>query len=190
MRRGDPNSERDRWAWLAPGHCYKCEGLGMKTTQSGCAFHPRMRLCDCVYRAAFRKCYHHYRYLRDCDNLAVWPTLEVRAGLGPAYEFKGIDFMADIESTAARTLPTIEMQVWLHHYLGNRIWRECLPLIGCRRGAFFHACYAVEQRLGKLWLEAGMYPSQYFTAHYIEHLKGRVSPLQARHSIPRREEAA
>ena len=191
MRRGDHHSERDPMAWMAPSHCYRCAGLGMKSEQSESVFHPRMRLCDCVYRAIFRHCFNRYRYLRDYDLfLGRRANLVIRPGLGPSYEFKGIDFIADIESTAAKWLHDRELLVWRHHYLGNLIWRACLPLAHCNRGQFFSACYRLEQNLGKWWLESGMYPRDYFTAHYIPHFELPRPPEQRRYPIFKEEEAA
>jgi hypothetical protein len=80
------------------------------------------------------------------------------------------EFAADVYLTAVRTLtdPT-ELNLFKYHYCFGADFKLCCQKLGMTRGNFFHACYRVEQKLGKVFQELkpyGLFPTdEYF--HFV-----------------------
>jgi len=158
---------------LALEGCRFCVGRGVVERRR------RTRICTCVYRRVFRACYGRYRELRQQDGeFARRVTLERtshregRSGLSVG--FKGVEYLADFELVARRTLRDmpLEYEVFWLHCVHRLDWRACLPLIGRNlgqelgRGNFFHAVYRMEQKLGQAFLALRPYsllPREYFS---------------------------
>jgi hypothetical protein len=67
------------------------------------------------------------------------------------------EFAADVHLTARRILTPRQWRLFRWHYLEKRTFRFCCPRLGLDRGRFFHECYRVEERLGRVFRELRPY---------------------------------
>jgi hypothetical protein len=102
-----------------------------------------------------------------------------RIGSGLAAGFRGAEYIADFTLTG-KTLAGLEAEVFALHVLQGIQAPACLRMIGVDSGNFWHAVYKVQEQLGQLMLERGLFPRQYFNGHHVEDLAagGRLSPRQ------------
>jgi hypothetical protein len=74
--------------------------------------------------------------------------------------------MVDFELIARRTLTIQENQLFRFHFLLGADWRLCCRRLKMARGAFFHAVYRIESKLGRAYRETepyGLFPlDEYF----------------------------
>ena len=151
---------------LAMPSCTRCKGSGL--TQ------PKTRVpitCLCVYRAACRGCLQKFKQCVERDRSISPVDLEiVRTSQGRKHMYgrKREEYLADFYLIAKRTLSAAEHQLFKYHYLLGADWKLCCVRLGMNRGNFFHACYRIEQKLGKAFVETepyGLYPpDQYFAS--------------------------
>jgi hypothetical protein len=76
---------------------------------------------------------------------------------------KSAEFCADIEVTARRVLNATELKLFFQ-MVAHSTWRGCSASLQLNRGSFFDAVYRVEQKLGRAFAEAGMYPPRFYFA--------------------------
>jgi hypothetical protein len=173
------NWTRSRTIALASQGCSSCLGLGLRSGRGG-----RTAVCNCVLRAIFRACHNKFRYcamsepkLSMSDIRPRWVMFARGRGSsvgGPPtlhrYGYPKAEFAADFLIVAERTLgvdtPAYRLFKW--HYLYGADWKQCCPRLDLDRGAFFHECYRVEQKLGRAFAETrpyGLWPlDEYFSA--------------------------
>jgi hypothetical protein len=74
--------------------------------------------------------------------------------------------MADFYLVARRTLAEDEFRIFRYHFILGADWKLCCQRMGINRGAFFHAIYRIEQKLGREYREIRPYalfpPDEYF----------------------------
>lgn len=138
---------------LAKPMCEKCSGTGQM---------PRS-YCGCVYRRAFRDCLQ--RYLSRDGQAESSP----RRDGGAVWSWPGAEYRADFELVSARVLAeSPELTgVFRRHFLEGAEWTICCASLQMDRGAFFHAVYRIEGRLGRAFLELkpySLWPRSYFAA--------------------------
>jgi len=158
-------------ATLASAGCQQCHGLGQVWKQT------RIAPCGCVYRAVFRIC---LAAARECEirshstkTGSMWQWL--RGYLRPENQSRvaGVfcraneEYLADIYCVARRELSALEWRVFRRYWLGEGNWRECAGDLRLERGKFFHTVYAVERKLGRVFVELrpyALYPvDEYFS---------------------------
>lgn len=136
---------------LADSRCKSCHGLGMVFGQPVSLGFPRrgFRVCRCVFRAVFRRCFRRYKDPRiaECSR-------------------KREEYRADVYLSARRELRGLDWEVFQLRYLRGWDWKRCTREIGIDRGLFFHRVYRVQEKLGRAWRELvpfGLFPvDEYF----------------------------
>jgi hypothetical protein len=92
---------------------------------------------------------------------------------------KDEEYMADFMLVAKRTLNAAEHQLFRFHFILSADWRLCCRRLGVEKGAFFHAIYRIEQKLGRIFRELQPYPlyplDEYFNGVTLEHRALRTS---------------
>jgi hypothetical protein len=82
------------------------------------------------------------------------------------YGRKNEEYLADFCLVSRRALDDFEYAIFLRYYLENADWRSCCSRLNIDRGAFFHAVYRIEQKLGRIFRETqpyGLFPlDEYF----------------------------
>lgn len=130
---------------LAMPMCAKCDGTGMADSA----------YCGCVYRRGFRECLAAYR---SAERGSPWAPRREGASM---WGYKSAEYAADFLLVTRRTLDRDLMRIFDLHFLAGLPWTDC----GMERGAFFHAVYRIESRLGRVFLELtpySLYPRSYF----------------------------
>jgi hypothetical protein len=112
-----------------------------------------------VLRHIFRICLRHLQ--RCADDVAPY-----RRRRFVSYQYPEMDFQADFILIAKRVLGEDEYRLFRERYVRGSEWQACCRVLGMDRGKFHHACYRVEAKLGRAFLETepfGLYPiEQYF----------------------------
>ena len=144
--------------------CKKCNGTGNKTI-----YNTRSVVCGCVYRSCFQKCIARYRNNnRYAENLC-WCSLERSTAGTLLYGYKNIEFGADMDLIAKRTLTPMQYFIFTRYHAWGLVWSSVCSAVGMDRGNFFHAVYAIESILGQALMETNMFPPQkYFSKQYVE----------------------
>ncbi len=147
---------------LALPHCCLCHGAGwLPDARFSAAVHP----CKCACRIIFRTVLDRYRYCRDwaprCSHGTSLELIDVRrqaASCRLSYCRRDQEFVADVELVSRRHLGSADWRLFRLHFLDGFAWRECCRRLGVDRGSFFHAVYAIEQRLGRVFRDLRPYP--------------------------------
>ena len=161
---------------IADHQCSFCHGLGLRGGRLD-ATQP----CNCVLRAIFRACYQRFQVCATKEKSLSRVTLDGtsprcrRAVLGRKDE----EFIADFLLVSKRTLNPAEHQLFRFHFLLSADWRICCRRLEIEKGAFFHAVYRIEQKLGRIYRELQPYPlyplDEYFNGVTLEHRALRTS---------------
>ncbi len=151
---------------LAQVRCAYCHGAGLNRFG---------RPCPCVLRAIFRICARKYLSARDeagrfsrvtYDLVTRNPAPSMRANR-KTYSFKAVEYVADFDIIARRTLSERQRRILYDHILGDWRARELAPRLGLDRGNFFHEVYRIMANLGRAFAETKPYPlypvGQYFS---------------------------
>jgi hypothetical protein len=144
-------------AW--PG-CSHCHGYGLRYT----ARLAREVPCECVYRAAFRACLKRYREEAEMMERTTGSRWEITPGGALLVGHPGAEYCADFLLAAKRSLTSTEMATFRRHFLAGLPWFACTRA----RGRFFHTVYRVEEKLGKVLIERGLYPTRRYFARGID----------------------
>jgi hypothetical protein len=141
---------------MSRGQCPHCAGVGRMDTRRG------WRPCECVLRLAFRAVME--RYEEVCASGPRPPDVESAWMYGRKRE----EFAADVMLTAKRELSQDEWRVFDLHVLRGADWNLCCRQLKLDRGNFFHAVYRIQSRLGRAFVEAGLFPTRdYFAGRYL-----------------------
>jgi hypothetical protein len=152
--------DRSSFIALALGSCTKCDGSGVDQGKS----------CACVNRGVFRAV---LRKFRECATYGhnLRPR-SIEAISGPQGKTpqgcKNSEYLADVHLTGKRTLSTDDWRIFSAHHLLGADWKLCCQRLGMSRGNFFHACYRIEETLGRVFRELKPYAlfpiDEYFQA--------------------------
>ncbi len=143
--------------------CTTCHGLGLITGKRG-----RDSPCNCVLRRIFRECYNRFCHCATKEKHMSKVSLQVLPGSRRrlAWGRKDEEYVADFYLVSRRHLNGDEFRLFTWHYLLGADWKLCCRKLGMDRGNFFHACYRIQQRLGRVFRELqpyGLYPlEEYF----------------------------
>lgn len=102
---------------LAVGWCPACHGTGIagRTTP---------HVCECIYRAIFRRCYAQFRRCRQDARSTQPMPLERRStpqGLRhTTWVRRNEDYCADFEFAARQALPPVMLRIFHMHYVLRR----------------------------------------------------------------------
>jgi hypothetical protein len=124
--------------------------------------------CACVLRTIFRACLFRLYACNSLDHYIARVVYEFTPGhdSSRSWTHKTQDYAADFHLIAQRTLTEREMTILRLHYLRRFDWHVCCNFLRMDRGAFFHACYRIEQKLGRAYRETrpyALYPcDEYF----------------------------
>lgn len=150
---------------LAHPKCTYCQGLGLIRTQKN----KQGRACNCVLRAVFRICYNRFRLCVEKEKHMSQASLDFSPGREKRryiWARKDEEYSADFFLVSRRTLLESEWRIFRFHYLLGADWKLCCRRLGMERGAFFHAVYRIQQKLGRAFsgMEPyGLYPvDEYF----------------------------
>lgn len=170
MKTEDEN--RSKHVALARHDCTKCQGTGLASPQE---------TCPCVWRAIFRI------VLRKVHAVAIGAHLlrpvcllgasgpQGRSGNGRRLE----NFTADVYLTAQRTLQhKVDWDLFRYHYLLGADWKACCKVLRMDRGNFFHACYRIEAKLGRVFADLKPY-ALWPLDEYFQVVIGRTADVRA-----------
>jgi hypothetical protein len=135
--------------------CVKCEGTGFRPGTHRDGKTP----CNCVLRNIFRACLSRLYACNSFDNYIARVEYNFCPGhdASRSWTHKTQDYAADFYLIAKRTLTEREFAVLRLHYLLRHDWNACCNFLRMDRGAFFHICYRVEQKLGRAYREVRPY---------------------------------
>jgi hypothetical protein len=165
---------------MASASCVFCRGLGLRKTEKKGQEKP----CGCVFRGIFRACLGRYRVCIETTGR----QRQVNFGYsgGPTgwklYGRKHEEFVADFEIISRRILDESEMLILKEYFIKGRDWKYCASKSNWNRGSFFHAVYAVQEKLGRAFRETEPYAlfpiDEYFRSAEIRKVtKVAVLPL-------------
>jgi hypothetical protein len=150
---------RSKYIAMGLSTCVHCNGGGVVEDEP----------CSCVDRSIFRAVMNRFREYAAGAHLLR--PLSLRSENNPrgrkVVGRKQEEYLADVALVARRTLtdPT-ESSVFRFRYLLGADWKLCTQKLGITRGNYFHACYRVEAKLGRAFLELrpyALYPlDEYF----------------------------
>jgi hypothetical protein len=122
--------------YLANGRCSLCAGTGDHSVGRKPQAHP---VCRCVYRAIFRQC------------LAAYFK---HPNPGPSSFSRDAEYRADFCLIAKRVLVPRDLKILVEHLLGDNPYRPVAAAVSLDKGNFFHRVYAIEERVGRAFLDA------------------------------------
>lgn len=147
----------DHGAWprgillaMSDVRCTSCRGLG------GAEGRP----CRCVLRRVFRAVIARVWEIQESEVRPMQVRYYAgRRGRMPwiSYARQYEDFVADVHLVARRSLSARQWKLFRWHYLEGRTYRFCCPRLGWDRANFFHECYRIEERLGRVFRELRPY---------------------------------
>jgi hypothetical protein len=165
---------RDTESWprgillaMSDPRCAECKGLG---GEEG-------RPCRCVLRAIFRAVLERLAriYEHEARPMQVRHYSGNKRAPWVSYSRQSEEFAADVHLIARRTLTERQWRVFQWHYMRGWTYRQCCARLKIERGLFFHECYRIEERLGRVFRELRPY---------------RLFPTREYFQPPRRGEAA
>jgi hypothetical protein len=172
------SSLRSDWSALALGTCTHCQGSGLSSAQQTCA---------CVYRGIFRVVLNKFRQCEAGGHLQpIFMGTNAPRYRRSGHTRKREEFAADFYLTAVRTLTDpAELNLFKYHYCYGADFKLCCQKLGLTRGNFFHACYRVEHKLGKVFQD--LKPFALFpTDEYFQVVIGRnvdIRPTPIPHAV-------
>ena len=139
---------------LALHTCTQCRGTGLRIPTKGSFAH-----CNCELRSIFRICYDRFVRCVEQERYVSRVTLEAHRGRSrpSTWGRKDEEFIADFCLVARRTLTEFEYRLFRYHFLLGADWKLCARKCKIDRGAFFHAVYRIEQKLGRTFRELEPY---------------------------------
>jgi hypothetical protein len=139
---------------LAAAECSRCGGYGIRDRERG-----GPRPCACVFRSIFRICYAKFQHCTTREKWLTSVALEPapKGGRRITWGRKNEEFIADFLIVARRTLDPFEYRLFRYHYLLGAGWSLCARRLGIDRGAFFHAVYRIQEKLGRTFRELRPY---------------------------------
>lgn len=131
--------------------CALCQGEGLRRIGKKRLPKP----CNCTLRGVFRACYSRFRHCVSKAKHVSRVTLEPCSGKGGGrvWTRKDEDYIADFCLISKRTLNEEEYKLFRYHFLLGADWRLCCRKLDLDRGAFFHAVYRIQQKLGRVFRE-------------------------------------
>ncbi len=153
--------------------CVYCLGTGVRRLR-----YDREAACNCSYRKVFRACLNRYN---ECGLLTQVSTISWDTQQGPKgrciYSRKAEEFRADFCIIARRYLSEIDLKIFTYHFLLGADWKLCRRELHIDRGTFFHAIYAIEQRLGRAFCQVtpyALYPLDEYFGGTISKFDGAI----------------
>jgi hypothetical protein len=148
---------------LANNRCTTCHGMGLRHGRGD-----SMVPCNCVFRCIFRVCFDKFFYCAFKSARAASAKLEYNPTLASrtVYGRKDEEYIADFCLASRRMLTDADHRIFRYHFRLGADWRICCRALKMERGAFFHAVYRIQQRLGRAFREMrpyGLFPlDEYF----------------------------
>lgn len=148
---------------LAMNDCAFCHGMGLRQGRGD-----SMVPCNCVFRCIFRACFDRFIKCAFETERCSHARLECNPATGTRtmYGRKDEEYVADFCLTSQRILTDSDHRIFRYHFLLGADWRMCCRALKMERGAFFHAVYRIQQRLGRAFREMqpyGLFPlDEYF----------------------------
>jgi hypothetical protein len=139
--------------------CAVCKGGGWVESQKG------DRPCNCAYRRVFRRCLRRYQEDVGGSNCGR-PTMTVTARGALVRGFPTVEYRADFELLAWRTLDPWHQELFVRHFLQGQEWTRCIGPLRTDRGQFWHAVFRVERLMGRAAVEMEPYPLYPFGAYF------------------------
>ena len=145
-----PNEDRSSLIALALGDCAYCSGTGVDAA----------RVCACVNRGVFRAVLRKFRECAEYGHNLRPRSIEAISGpQGKTPQgCKNSEYLCDVHLTGKRSLSADDWRIFSAHHLLGADWKLCCQRLGMSRGNFFHACYRIEETLGRVFRELKPYP--------------------------------
>jgi hypothetical protein len=168
---------------LALVDCNHCGGIGVRREKRS-----QPIPCGCALRGIFRVCYLRFRDCVARGKCRTQVTFERnprgRSGRG-TWSRKDEEYIADFELIGRRSLDAFHHQIFRWHFVLGADWKLCCRRLRMDRGAFFHAIYRIEEKLGKAFYETEPYalypPNHYFMARRLD--PGELTPSPATRQV-------
>lgn len=140
--------------------CPLCEGNGMRWIRSRYPGRGRWRPCRCALLGVFRCCYERWLQIESGDQISqVQYGIRADTAAYAGYSMPDLEYSADFVLLAKRHLTNAtERAIFQLHFMEERDWRDCCRRLDMERGAFYHAVYRIEQRMGRVYAETQPYP--------------------------------
>jgi hypothetical protein len=141
---------------LASNKCAYCHGAG----QFERGRRRRQNTCHCVYRNVFRACYSRFLLCSFKERHLCRSRYAADFGGGRRISWgrKDEEYIADFCLVSRKHLEGIDQLIFRFHFLLGADWKLCCRRLNMDRGAFFHAVYRIQQRLGKVFRDLKPYP--------------------------------
>jgi len=130
-----PTDRRSSFCAMARQACGSCHGTGLRPDHGNSKDAP----CPCCCRAVCKAVIAHCRHLVvQQDKPRGKRTVE--------------NYLSDVWLSAKRVLNEREFDIFRWHYLQGASFKVVCARLKLARGAFFHHCYRIEERMGLYWL--------------------------------------
>ncbi len=165
---------------MALVNCSQCAGTG--ATETG-------RTCHCVARKIFRECLARFRYCAAGAGAEFAAPVSLEPHTGPRrtnWGMKQSEYVADFWLVSKRSLDPCEWKIFSYHYLLGADWKLCCRKLKTDRGNFFHACFRIEQKLGRVFAELKPYPLYPLDEYFQGTVRGaKVASIPVEEDLPR-----
>jgi len=166
---------------LSNVRCEKCEGTGLRPGPHRTGNWP----CNCVLRNIFRACLARFQHCDALDAYISAVRYEHRPGAEASATWSRVaeDYKADFYLIAKRTLTEDEFRLFKLHFLWGGDSKLCCRRLSMDRGAFFHAVYRIEQKLGRVYREVRPYSLFPLDEYFMGAIrKAKVLPVALPHA--------
>jgi hypothetical protein len=115
--------------------------------------------CNCVLRNIFRACYSRFQACVEKEKHMSQARLAIigRKDRSMVWGRPDEEYVADFCMVSKRILDDYEYMLFRFHYLLGADWKLCCRRLKLDRGAFFHAVYRIQQKLGRTFRELQPY---------------------------------
>ncbi len=174
---------------LAKESCTQCQGFGLRDRMKTGQLPP----CNCVLRSVFRACYRKFRFCVKQEAHISRVKLEQVNGKDnrQSWGMKNEEYMADFVLVSRKALDDDEYRMFKFHYLLGADWKLCCRRLNMDRGAFFHAIYRLEKKLGRVYRELqpyALYPlDEYFGGTVRKALPGSAGRVLQMPAVDRKK---
>jgi hypothetical protein len=167
---------------LAKESCTHCHGYGLRRGSSGGMDAP----CNCVLRTIFKACYTRFRYCALAEKRITQARLDVIGGKDRRMVWgrREEEYVADFILVSRRILNDYEHKIFRFHFLLGADWKLCCRRLKMDRGAFFHAIYRIQEKLGRAFRELQPYSlfplDEYFGGSVRKEISAETNLFHAR----------
>jgi len=179
----EKRQDHSEWLALATLGCSHCGGCGLDDGE----------MCQCVLRRICRCVVAKVHELEAVIGNIHGIPLDVTS-VPQGYRQRGlraVEYIADVYNVARRALPDpAAFFTFKHHIIGKREASWCWARLGIAKHTFWYRTYAIEAKLGRVFLELKPYPlfptNRYFDTRLEKVQPCAVRPMRYENGVPLR----